>query len=118
MRDMANIIELVLNADRRADIDVSHILTEHNLRDASLLKNLIWLLSDPEYEAGKDPHLDAIVKETPLDAKVLQGIQMACIMFLATDRHSIVQHPLTSFLLKLHDAAQALQLEAFNDACE
>ena len=117
MRDMANIIELVLNADRREETDTRHILMEQNLREANFIKNLVWLKADPDYEEGMDENIDKILQETQLDNKILQGLKLASVMVLAFDRQSLIPNPATQFLVRLYDAANAILLES-TDACD
>ncbi len=107
--EIATIIEMVLNADRTDEIN--SILTDHNLRESQFIKNLLWLKADPDYQEGKDEHLDEILKANEIDNRYLQGLMTALIIVLAAERPFHVKNPNHLMFVKLYEAANALFLE-------
>ena len=106
---------MVLNADRTEEIN--SVLTEMNIRESQFIKNLLWLKADPDYEEGKDEHLDEIVSSNHLDSRFLQGLMTGIVIILAAERPFVTNNPNHIMLAKLYESANALLVEQ-SYACE
>ncbi len=113
--EISTIIEMVLNADRTEEIN--SVLTDMNVRESQFIKNLLWLKADPDYQEGKDEHLDEILAQNKLDSRFLQGLMTGIVIILAAERPFVTNNPNHIMLAKLYEAANALWIEQ-TYACE
>lgn len=113
--EISTIIEMVLNADRTEEIN--SVLTEMNVRESQFIKNLLWLKADPDYQEGKDAHLDEILQQNQLDNRFLQGLMTGIVIILAAERPFVTKNPNHIMLAKLYESANALLIEQTN-ACD
>jgi len=115
MDDLSNIIQLVTNSYRTTSLNT--ILTHKNLTELELIKNLLQVRCNPDYEEGTDDRADFIVDTYPLSADFLRGFKCGIAMGLACDP-MLLPSPHHSHLNNLYIMADALMMETIGEECD
>lgn len=107
--DISNLLENVLNMRRTPQVE---ILTTMELKELNLLRHLIFLKTNPDWERGMDKEADQVVDEHKLSNDFLRGLKAGLGFSLQTV--SFVSVADIDFLTGLYISCNSLILEESN----